>query len=87
VVDEDVIVEDEPPQREEDLSSPMGVVGRRRIQHHGHEDPDVVQFCSLSVESSDEVGVEVRGKGVLREFRRGGRRATEEALRGGHLGC
>ncbi len=35
VVDEDVIVEDEPPQREKDLSSPTGVVGRRQIQHHG----------------------------------------------------
>jgi hypothetical protein len=31
VVDEDVIVEDELPQREKDLSSPTGVVGRRRI--------------------------------------------------------
>ena len=65
VVDEDVIVEDEPPQREKDLSSPTGVVGRRRIQHHGHEGPDVVQTCGLSVESSDEVGVEVRGEGIL----------------------
>jgi hypothetical protein len=46
-----------------------------------------VQSCSLSVESSDEVGVEVRGEGVLRGFHRGGRRVTEEALRGGHLGC
>jgi hypothetical protein len=86
VVDEDVIVEDEPPQREKDLSSPTGIVGRRRIQHHGHEGPDVVQTCGLSVESSDEVGVEVRGEGVLWGFRRGGRRASEEALRGGHLG-
>jgi hypothetical protein len=42
VVDEDVVVKDEPPQHEKDLSSPMGVVGRRRIQHHGHESPDVV---------------------------------------------
>jgi hypothetical protein len=40
----------------------------------------------LSVESSDEVGVEVRGEVILRGFRRGGRRATEKALRGGHLG-
>jgi hypothetical protein len=40
----------------------------------------------LSVESSDEVGVEVRVEGVLRGFHRGDRRATEEALRGGHLG-
>jgi hypothetical protein len=86
VVDEDVIVEDEPPQREKDLSSPTGVVGRRRIQHHGHEGPDVVQSSGLSVESSDEVGVEVRGEGVLRGFHRGDRRATEEALRGGQLG-
>jgi hypothetical protein len=31
VVDEDVIVEDEPLQREEDLSSPTGVVGICRI--------------------------------------------------------
>jgi hypothetical protein len=71
-----VIVEDEPPQREEDLSSPTGVVGRCRIQHHGHEGPDVVQSCGLSVESSDEVGVEVRGEGVLwghRGLRMGGR--------------
>ena len=50
------------------------------------EGPDVVQSCGLSVESSDEVGVEVRGEGILRGFRRGGRRAAEEALRGGHLG-
>jgi hypothetical protein len=63
VVDEDVIVEDEPPQREKDLSSPAGVVGRRRIQHHGHEGPDVVQTCGLSVESSDEVSVDVGGGG------------------------
>ncbi len=54
MVDEDMIVEDEPPQREKDLSSPTGVEGRR--------------------------------KGVLRGFHRGDRRATEEALRGGHLG-
>jgi hypothetical protein len=86
VVDKDVIVEDETPQREKDLSSPTGVVGRRRIQHHGHEGPDVVQSSGLSVESSDEVSVEVRGEGVLRGFHRGDRRATEEALRGGHLG-
>jgi hypothetical protein len=45
-----------------------------------------VQTCGLSVESSDEVGVEVRGEGVLRGFHRGDRRAAEEALRGGHLG-
>jgi hypothetical protein len=86
VVDEDVIVEDETPQSEKDLSSPTGVVGRRRIQHHGHEGPDVVQSSGLGVESSDEVGVEVGGEGVLRGFHRGGRRATEEALRGSHLG-
>jgi hypothetical protein len=61
-------------------------VGRRRIQHHGHEGPDVVQTSGLSVESSDEVGVEVGVAGVLRGFHRGDRRATEEALRGGHLG-
>jgi hypothetical protein len=88
-VDEDVIVEDEPPQREKDLSSPAGVVGRRRIQHHGHEGPDVVQSGGLSVESSDEVGVEVRGEGILwghRGFRMGEWRAAEEALCGGHLG-
>jgi hypothetical protein len=82
VVDEDVIVEDEPPQREKDLSSPTRVVGRRRIQHHEHKGPDAVQSSGLGVESSDEVGVE----GVLRGFHRGGRRAIEEALRGGHLG-
>jgi hypothetical protein len=86
VVDEDVVVEDEPPQREKDLSSPTGVVGRRQIQHHGHESPDVVQTCGLGVESSDEVDVEVRGEGVLRGFHRGDRRAAEEALCGGHLG-
>jgi hypothetical protein len=74
VVDEDVIVEDEPPQREKDLSSPAGIVGRRRIQHHGHEGPDVVQTSGLSVESSDEVGVEVRGEGVLQGFHRSDRR-------------
>jgi hypothetical protein len=86
VVDEDVIVEDEPPQREKNLSSPPGVVGRRRIQHHGHEGPDVVQAGGLSVESSDEVGVEVRGVGVLWGLRIGECRAAEETLRGGHLG-
>jgi hypothetical protein len=85
VVDEDVIVEDEPPQRE-DLSSPAGVVGRRRIQHHGHEGPDVVQTSGLSVESNDEVGVEVGGVGVLWGLRIGESRTAEEALRGGHLG-
>eukprot|EP00267_Zea_mays_P053402 XP_020406523.1 uncharacterized protein LOC109945124 [Zea mays] len=74
------------PQREKDLSSPTRVVGRRRIQHHRHEGPDVVQSSGLSVESSDEVSVEIRGEGVLRGFHRGDRRATEEALRGGHLG-
>jgi hypothetical protein len=86
VVDEDVIVEDEPPQREKNLSSPPGVVGRRRMQHHGHEGLDVVQASGLSVESSDEVGVEVRGVGVLWGLRIGECRATEESLRGGHLG-
>jgi hypothetical protein len=86
VVDEDVVVKDEPPQREKDLSSPPGVVGRRRIQHHGHEGPDVVQAGGLSVESSDEVGVEVRGVGVLWGLRIGECRTAEEALRGGHLG-
>eukprot|EP00267_Zea_mays_P031563 XP_008663928.2 uncharacterized protein LOC103642430 [Zea mays] len=86
VVDEDVIVEDEPPQREKDMSSPAGAVGGRRIQHHGHEGPDVVQTRGLSVESSDEVGVEVRVTGVLRVFHRGDRWAAEETLRGDHLG-
>jgi hypothetical protein len=78
VVDEDVIVEDETPQREKDLSAPTGVVGRRRIQHHGHEGPDVVQSSGLGVESSDKVGVEVGGEGVRRGFHRGDRRATGE---------
>jgi hypothetical protein len=86
MVDEDVIVKDEPPQREEDMSSPTGVVGRRRIQYHGHEGPDVVQTGGLSVESGDEVGVEVRGVGVLWGRRISECRAAEEALRGGHLG-
>jgi hypothetical protein len=86
VVDEDVIVEDESPQCEEDLSSPTGVVGRRRIQHRGQEGPDVVQSYGLSVEGSDEVGVEVRGEGVVQGFLKGGRRAAEEALCGDHLG-
>jgi hypothetical protein len=86
VVDEDVIVEDEPPQREEDLATPAGVVGRRRIQHHGHEGPDVVKTSGLSVESSDEVGVEVGGGGVRWGLRIGESRTAEEALRGGHLG-
>jgi hypothetical protein len=39
----------------------------------------------LSVESNNEVGVEVRGVGVLWGLRIGECRATEEALRGGHL--
>jgi hypothetical protein len=86
MVDEDVIVKDEPPQREKDLSSPTGVVGRRRIQHHGHESLDVVQASGLSVESSDEIGIEVRGVGVLWGLHIGECRAAEEALRGGHLG-
>jgi hypothetical protein len=86
MVDEDVVVEDEPPQSEKDLSSPTGVVGRRRIQHHGHEGPDVVQAGCLSVKSSDEVGVEVRGVGVLWGLRIGESRVAEETLRGGHLG-
>jgi hypothetical protein len=68
------------------MSSPAGVVGRRRIQHYGHEGSDVVQTSGLSVESSDEVGIEVRVEGVLWGFHRGDRWAIEEALRGGHLG-
>ena len=90
MVDEDVIVKDEPPQREKDLSSPTGVVGRRGIQHHGHEGPNVVKSGGLSVESTDVVDVEARGgdgrrnrRGVLTSDRRA---AKEEALRGGHLG-
>jgi hypothetical protein len=86
VVDEDVVVEDEPPQREKDLAAPAWVVGGRRIQHHGHEGPDVVQTRGLSMESSDEVGVEVRVAGVLRVVHRGDRWAAEETLRGDHLG-
>eukprot|EP00267_Zea_mays_P048552 XP_020401131.1 uncharacterized protein LOC109942954 [Zea mays] len=86
VVDEDVIVEDEPPQREEDLATPARVVGRRRIQHHGHEGLDVVKTSGLSVESGDEVGVEVGGGGVRWGLRIGESRTAEEALRGGHLG-
>jgi hypothetical protein len=45
-----------------------------------------VQTSGLSVESSDEVGIEVRVEGVLWGFHRGDRWAIEEALRGGHLG-
>jgi hypothetical protein len=45
-----------------------------------------VQTSGLSVESSDEVGVEVRVAVVLRGFHRGDRWAAEETLRGGHLG-
>jgi hypothetical protein len=66
-----VVDEDEPPQREKDLSSPTGVVGRRRIQHHGHEGPDVVQSGGLSMESGDEVGVEVKSNTSLFIYRRG----------------
>ena len=87
---EDVIGEGIPPQSEEDLSSPTGVVGGRRVQHHGHEGPDVVKSGGLSVESTDVVDVEASGgdglrnrRGVLTSDRRA---AEEEALRGGHLG-
>jgi hypothetical protein len=65
-------------------------VGGRRVQHHGHEGPDVVKSGSLSVESTDVVDVEASGgdgrrnrRGVLMSDRRA---AEEEALRGGHLG-
>jgi hypothetical protein len=89
---EDVIGEDVPPQCEKDLSSPTGVVGGRRVQHHGHEGPDVVKSSGLSMESGDVVDVEARGGDGLWDHRGGGvltsdRRATEEkTLRGGHLG-
>jgi hypothetical protein len=56
-----VVIEDVPPQCEKDMSSPTGVEGGRRFQHNGHEGPDVVQSGSLSMESSDVVGVEARG--------------------------
>ena len=39
---EDVVDKSIPPKREEDLPPPTRVVGGRRVQHGGHEGPDVV---------------------------------------------
>jgi hypothetical protein len=57
---EDVVDKSIPPKREEDLPPPTRVVGGRRVQHGGHEGPDVGQPSVLSVESGDVVIVESR---------------------------
>jgi hypothetical protein len=62
---EDVVDESIVSQGEEDLPPPARVVGGRRVQHDGHEGPDVVETGSLCVEGSDVVGVESRGEGGL----------------------
>lgn len=78
------------PKREKDLTPPMRVVGGRRVQHDGHEGPNIVHPGDLSVESGDVVGVKSRGEGSLRSDRRslmGDRRMVEdEALCDSHLG-
>jgi hypothetical protein len=71
-----VIGEDVPPQCEKDLSSSTGVVGGRRVQHHGHEGPDVVKSSGLSMESGDVVDVEARGGDGLWDHR-GSSRLTD----------
>jgi hypothetical protein len=54
-----------PPKREKDLIPPTRVVGGRRVQHNGHEGPNVMHCGGLSVESGDVVDVESRGEGAL----------------------
>jgi hypothetical protein len=86
---EDVVGESIPP-KHEDLTPPTRVVGGRRVQHNGHEGPNVVHPGGLSVESGDMVSVESRGEGGLESDRRSlmsdRKMAEDEALRGGHLG-
>jgi hypothetical protein len=74
------VVEDVPLQCEKDLSLPTGVVGGRRVQHHGHEGPDVVKSSGLSMESGDVVDVEARGGDGLWDHR-GSSRVTDGRLR------
>jgi hypothetical protein len=63
---EDVVGEGEPPEREDHLSAPTREVRGRRVQHNGHEEPNVVNPGDLSVENVDGVDVESRGVGSLR---------------------
>jgi hypothetical protein len=60
-----VVGEGETPKGEDHLSTPAKVVRGRRVQHDGHEGPNVVDPSSLGVECGDGVGVEPRGMGVL----------------------
>jgi hypothetical protein len=82
---EDVVSESIAPKSEEGLPSPTRVVGGRRVQHDGHEGPDVVEFGSLCVEGGDVVGVESRGEVGLGSGQMGlmshRRSAEDETLR------
>jgi hypothetical protein len=89
VVVEDVVGESVASQGEVELPPPARVVGGRRVQHNGHEGPDVVETGSLRMKGDDVVGVESRGDGCLgvgRRCLRGDRRMTEESLSSSHLG-
>jgi hypothetical protein len=67
-----MVSEGEPPKREDHLSVPARVVGRRRVQHNGHEGPNVVKLGGLSVEGGDGVGVEPGDVVSLKGHRLGG---------------
>jgi hypothetical protein len=66
VVVEDMVGESIALQGEEDLPPTARVVGRRRVQHDGHEGPNVVETGSLRVVGDDVVGVESRGEGCFK---------------------
>jgi hypothetical protein len=65
VVVKDVVGEGIASQGEEELPPLARVVGGRRVQHNGHEGPDVVETGSLRMKGGDVVGVESRGDGSL----------------------
>jgi hypothetical protein len=56
-----MVSEGEAPNGEDHLSTPSRVVGRRRVQHDGHEGPYVVNPSGLGMECGDGVGVESGG--------------------------
>jgi len=66
---EDVILEREPTEDEEDIASPLGVVGRLEVQNDRNQVPDVLDGGGLAVQASNSHsvgdGVIVAGQGVV----------------------
>jgi hypothetical protein len=56
-VAEDMVLQREASKDEEDVSAPLGVVGRLKVQNNGNQVPNVLDDGGLIVEAGNDGGV------------------------------